>query len=345
MRPKNRRVSMAALGCSTIFVAAALLASAANAAQFTILDAPDAQKGTLALGINASSAVTGWFRDAKGNYNAFVRVPDGTYAIFLAESQQSEGVAIDDKGAVAGIDFTSSLSFSHGFLRTSSGKIKSFDPKDSTVVFVGGINDKNEIAGTYWDSNIHPHGYLLVKSGALTTFDAPDSHNTEANGLNANGDIAGAFFDSGNTAHGYVRLADGSFAEFDATDAGQGGSLGTYAVAISATGVVAGYAKTSSLSERAFLRDASGALTEFDVPGASGLGAQASAINRRGEIAGSYVDPHGQTRGFVREPNGDIETFALPHAKFTQPLGINDSGVIVGYFKDKAGNHGFLRAP
>ena len=83
----------------------------------------------------------------------------------------------------------------------------------------------------------------------------------------------------------------------------------------------------------------------LDVPGASGLGAQAFAINRRGEITGSYIDPRGRTAGFVREPNGKIKTFALPGAKFTQPLSINEDGVIAGYFKDKNGNHGFLRSP
>lgn len=340
MRPKKSQIFLAALGCSAL-----CFASPVAAAQFTVLDAPGAQKGTLALAINSSSAVTGWFRDAKGNYNAFVRAPDGTYTTFTAEGEQSEGIAINRHGTVAGLDFTSSLSFSHGFLRTASGKIKSFDPENSTVVFVGGITDKGTITGTWYDSNILPHGYLLAKDGTLTTFDAPGNVGTEANGLNENGDVAGVAFDSGNTAHGYVRQAGGSLAQFDAPDAATGGSNGTYATAINAHGVVAGYAKTSSLSQRAFVRDTGGTLTEFDVPGASGAGAQAVAINRRGEIAGSFVDPKGHTEGFVRAPNGNIETFALPHAKLTQPLGVNDDGVVTGYFKDKAGNHGFLRTP
>ena len=160
MRPGKLRISLAALSCSAVCLAALALASPAVAAQFTVLDAPGAQKGTLALGINTSSAVTGWFRDAKGNYNAFLRAPDDTYTTFTAAGEQSEGVAINRKGIVAGVDFTSSLSFSHGFVRTPGGKIKSFDPLGSNVVFVGGINDKGEIAGTYWDSNVHPHAYL-----------------------------------------------------------------------------------------------------------------------------------------------------------------------------------------
>ena len=52
------------------------------------------------------------------------------------------------------------------------------------------------------------------------------------------------------------------------------------------------------------------------------------------------------SRGFVRDPNGVIAIFDAPGAISTEPLGINDSGAIMGTYLDSGfGGHGFLRDP
>jgi hypothetical protein len=45
------------------------------------------------------------------------------------------------------------------------------------------------------------------------------------------------------------------------------------------------------------------------------------------------------------DPGFDFTTIDVPGAETTAALGINDSGRIVGFFKDAAGTHGFLRRP
>lgn len=77
-------------------------------------------------------------------------------------------------------------------------------------------------------------------------------------------------------------------------------------------------------------------ITVFDVPGASST--NPVSINNNGDVVGWYCDsvcddawarnPTHFRRGFVREANGNITTFD------GIPTGINDAGVIVGYFFD-----------
>jgi len=62
----------------------------------------------------------------------------------------------------------------HGFSRTSSGGINTFDaPAAGTALAMGtlgfAINDSGTIAGTYIDSNLAFHGYILNQGGTATT--------------------------------------------------------------------------------------------------------------------------------------------------------------------------------
>ncbi|MBV8800383.1 MAG: hypothetical protein JO208_11330, partial [Alphaproteobacteria bacterium] len=119
----------AALGSVLGALLATFFVPAARAAEYTVIDAPGAKNTTLALDVNASGTVTGWFLDRKKNYNGFLRAPDGSYQTFVVQGAQTEGNALNDKGVVAGGYFSSSLSFLFGYLRTSKGKLKPFDPQ------------------------------------------------------------------------------------------------------------------------------------------------------------------------------------------------------------------------
>src|SRR3954447_12159409 len=96
--------------------ALALLVGSADAAEYTVIDAPGAKKTTLALDVNSSGAATGWFLDRSENYHGFLRAPDGTFQTFTVDGEQTEGNSINDKGAVAGGYFSSNLSFLFGYL-------------------------------------------------------------------------------------------------------------------------------------------------------------------------------------------------------------------------------------
>ena len=68
-------------------------------------------------------------------------------------------------------------------------------------------------------------------------------------------------------------------------------------------------------------------------------------INAWGTVVGFYRNSTGD-HGFLRSANGAIAPIDLPGAAATQPLGINDLGVIVGAYLDSNGAaHGFRRTP
>src|SRR6267154_1727619 len=71
----------------------------------------------------------------------------------------------------------------------------------------------------------------------------------------------------------------------------------------------------------------------------------AYGINNLGQIAGSNIGSDGLFHGFL-DSGGNVTSVDVPGASFTQALGINDSGEMVGYFNsfeiDGLGNRGFL---
>jgi probable HAF family extracellular repeat protein len=84
----------------------------------------------------------------------------------------------------------------------------------------------------------------------------------------------------------------------------------------------------------------------FDPPGATRTAVQ--AINNLGSATGIYFEggPGNPALSFVRSPSGTITTFAPKGAVYTVAFGINDFGVIVGYFGSADGHqHGFVRKP
>lgn len=215
---------------------------------------------------------------ATKKYHGFLRSADGSFDTFTVEGELTESNTIRDKGVVAGGYFSSGPGFLFGYLRTTKGKLKPFDSQPSATVFIGGINNAGQIAGTFWDSNVHPHGYLGAKDRTLTTFDAPGKPDTEANAINAGGVITGDSFDNSNTAHGFVRAIDGTFVQFDAPGAGKGGSAGTYVLAVNKSGTAVGYLKTVSLSEQALVRGVDGTITVFGAPGRGTEAGKARAV-------------------------------------------------------------------
>ncbi len=91
-----------------------------------------------------------------------------------------------------------------------------------------------------------------------------------------------------------------------------------------------------------------GSFTAFDVAGASGT--EPANNNVWGEITGDYFDPSGVYHGFVRSRRGSITTFDIPGAgtdpgEGTVPVGLNDFGIVMGYYCDAVTCHGFVRQP
>src|SRR5580704_8021558 len=88
--------------------------------------------------------------------------------------------------------------------------------------------------------------------------------------------------------------------KFNAPGAGTGAGQGTESLAISSTGVLAGYYIDSNDVLHGFARTTNGTITAIDAPGAgtsSGQGTVAYSINHGGTITGYYIDASGVFHG------------------------------------------------
>src|SRR5579871_1264380 len=97
-------------------LAAAVWASPARAGSyaFTNFDGPgDITGGTTVNGISNTGVVVGFTQDAGGNFNSFIRNPDGTFApSSFVQNDQANGVNTDV--TVVGGTGTSAFSYSAG---------------------------------------------------------------------------------------------------------------------------------------------------------------------------------------------------------------------------------------
>ncbi len=218
-----------------------------------------------------------------------------------------------------------------------------FDAPGSTATnpLGGGINDADQIVGSYDDIvNGITHGYLL-RHGRYTPLDFPDAILTRANAINDLGQIVGMYRDAGDILHGFLRMSDGKYSPIDFPGAGT-----TTARGINPSGlIVGGYDQAPGMIFlHGFLRMSDGKYSPIDFPGAVGLN-EAQDINDPGQIVGRYDDADGIRHGFLL--SGDsYTTLDPPGSTDTIAWKINDCGLIVGTYVDAGGsNHGFLATP
>jgi hypothetical protein len=149
---------------------------------------------------------------------------------------------------------------------------------------------------------------------------------------------------------------------FDAPGAGTGSGQGTgspgTSVGLNVFGATAGYYIDANYVVHGYLRYPTGEYATFLPPGVGPQGTNCYndcpiGLNDWGSITGIYLDANNVYHGFLRTSEGEFTTFEAPGAdtkagdgKGTFPYGINDQGVITGYYIDANNvSHGFLRLP
>jgi len=58
------------------------------------------------------------------------------------------------------------------------------------------------------------------------------------------------------------------------------------------------------------------------------------SINNQGEAVGTYADAHFTYHGLIRAADGSLSTLDYPGSDYTQLTGINDQGVITGFYQN-----------
>jgi hypothetical protein len=199
------------------------------------------------------------------------------------------------------------------------------DVPGAAVTEINGINSAGDMAGFYGQSTCGPDSGFLYSNGAFTYFNYPGQTLTVAAGINDSGLIVGSATqncDRRGTVVGY--LYDGT----TFTTLQDGGNTATYGYGINNSGIVVG--EVGSLDyTRGFRLITNGQYRILHFPGIY-INAFASGINNRGAIVGTTIS--GNTNTAYIYQNGIFSNIDFPGAVQTEGLGINDHGIVVGWY-------------
>lgn len=230
------------------------------------------------------------------------------------------------------------------------------NPADPTFNQLLGINKSGVISGYFGSGQAgHPNiGYTIAPPYTQFASDnLPESVQTQATGIEGNGTTVG-FWSPTNTGIGldanfaFIRQSNGftylsvnnplgaSFPQVDQL-LGINGSNIAVGFYNDAAGASHGYAYTMK----------TGVYTPVNVTGA--VSDAATGINAHNQICGFFTISGGTTEGFVQTlgNGGIVTTFTVPGAALTQLLGINDSGLAVGFYQNSPADitHGITYNP
>jgi probable HAF family extracellular repeat protein len=230
----------------------------------------------------------------------------------------------------------------HGFL-LRKGEFTTIDTAVSNdTQGARAINARGDIIGNYVGADNVLRGYLL-SDGLIVPIDYPAASATLVAGVNNAGDITGLFEDQAGKERGFL-FKDGVFHKIWVPD-----SISTQVYGAQDNGrVLVGQALMRS-GFHGFIRHEPGQYERFHFPGGFGCTA-ARSINQRGDIVGGFAfaadECGGDTlHGFLLR-DGKFTQIDVPGSIVTQPLGINDDGVIVGRFAWPGGKtYGFKAKP
>jgi probable HAF family extracellular repeat protein len=216
------------------------------------------------------------------------------------------------------------------FVRSSDGRLTTFDVRGAQATEASKINDGGQIVGRYSedtplvDDSERVRGFVRSRRGAITRLDYPDAQHTHPTGINDRGDVVGYYVDGGGATHGFL-WRDRRFTNIDLV-----GAADPTPMDINDLGQIVGLYDDGGVT-RGFLLDGE-RYTTIAAPGAAAT--LPSGINDRGEVVGYTADDMmlAGASGFRRVPGATVSyaTVAVPGAPRTLPLGINDRGDVVG---------------
>jgi probable HAF family extracellular repeat protein len=189
---------------------------------------------------------------------------------------------------------------------------------------VEGINSAGDMVGVYGETESGPYHAFLLQNGNFTFFDYPGASSTWAAGINDSGVIVGYTGDL--RVHGF--LYDGVIFR----NIRRANDTATFTVGINNDALVVG--GTGSVFSTTGFKLRNHRFQKVDPPGTS-VYVYATGINNFGDVVG-WTDED----GFVYQ-GGRFKTLRVPDSHITEAWGINDSGIVVGWYGIGASFYGF----
>ncbi|HSY11206.1 MAG TPA: hypothetical protein VK976_03370 [Verrucomicrobiae bacterium] len=214
----------------------------------------------------------------------------------------------------------------------------------SMMTQVIGINNSLTTSGFYVDGNSVTHGFYHVNNGAFTTVDFPGTAFNQLLSQNDYKQASGYFSMSTNNStpdFPYVYDEVGGIFEVITIPGAVGGAQAT---GINNTGEVCGFFIDGNSVNHGWLLNA-GVFLQLDYPNSTFT--QALGLNNRGQVVGTYMDAQNLTHGFVYTvSSGQFTSEDDPNGVGTTIVnGINDNGVLVGFYGAAPINSGFVAMP
>ena len=216
------------------------------------------------------------------------------------------------------------------------------DPTGTGVINLLGINNSGTIAG--FDNGVTNAGFTLTLPANFTVVNFPGAASTQVTGINAAGDVSGIYVDSAGANHGFTRIG-GTFTTVD----NPASTVFNQALGINNSDKTVGYYTLNPAGAPGDIAysQQSGAFTDINALLPANFNSQAVGINNVPTpwIVGFYQPDAGLTTslGFLDE-GGTITTIDPFGSTFTQALGVNDLGEIVGFYVDAITGvqHGYI---
>jgi uncharacterized membrane protein len=231
-----------------------------------------------------------------------------------------------------------------GFVLTLPNNFAVENYPGSMMTQVIGINNNGTTSGFYVDQNGITHGFYHTSNGTYTTV---DFSGTQFNQLLSQNDLkqaAGYFSMSvNNTTPDTPYIYDEVGGIFEVINI-PGAVGGAQATGINNSQWKCGFFIDSNQINHGWLLQG-GVFTQLDYPGS--IFTQALGLNNNNQVVGSYVDASNLSHGFVYNvTSGQFTNIDDPLGVGTTVVnGINDSGVLVGFFGTAPINRGFVAIP
>jgi hypothetical protein len=218
------------------------------------------------------------------------------------------------------------------------------NPADTTFNQLLGIDTAGAIAGYFGSGAVgHPNqGYERTVKGTFVPSNFPGSTQTQTTGINNNGYTVGFYsptnLGGGDANYGWVHHTTGSWtAVFDPLTPKTGVPVNQL-LGINSSNIAVGFFVNAAGNSRGYTYNTATGAFSSPINAPAGVSTTATAINDLGDIAGFYVDSAGKTHGFL-DHNGAFTRLDAPGfaGGMTQILGINNSGLLVGFAQGAGG--------
>jgi hypothetical protein len=325
-RTKARRIAAAAVAGGIAAAGALALAAPAGAStlgaastsySFTTLDNAHDVTFNQLLGINDSGVIAGYFGSGAAGH------PNKGYQLLPPDGQ----------GNYVNENFPGSV----------QTQVTGLNNRGVTVGFWSAMNNANQVNNNFGFVDANGH----FRTADFPTSDPASPPVDQLLGVNDSNIAVGFWTDKQGTNHGY-EYNIGSNRYSSVVDPNSPKASLT-AAAINDNGDVAGfYTNPANGTTDGFLLTGNHHFTDLAAPGASAT--MALGVNRSDEVVGVYTVGSGSSaamHGFTWTSKHGFTTVDDPHGTGTTTInGVNDSGQLVGFYVDSAGNtDGLLATP